>query len=144
MQSFLFSFGTNGIVKVDSLSYGLLRCERARAQRFKFTNVSALRFVAGKQRPRFFNEVFLHIHHPGTKRSAQPLVQAGAEVIAIKIRNFIIEMGKGVSGIHDTDNTTFAGFSAKFRCGKNLSGPGQQVGDMPDFGFGCGGVDRQR
>jgi hypothetical protein len=86
-------------VKIDRLADALLDGKAARAQRLKLADVGAPRLAVTGQRPDLLDLVALDPQHARADGRGEKLVQAGAEVVAMQVRDFEIQQAKGVRAV---------------------------------------------
>ena len=122
-------------MKPQRLPDGLLDGERAGTQVLKLADVVRLRFVVGQKRVHARNLLFFDPQHPRANRCAKPLVQAGAEVVALQIGDSVVEVGKTVRPIHDHLDAPPVGFAGNAGHGQNLARPVEQVRQVNDLRF---------
>src|SRR5882672_3901078 len=93
-QARFFALAADAVVKEYRFADGQLRRGGMRADLFELANVRLLLFFGSEQRPDLGDFVALHIKQSRSLRRIEPFVQAGAEVVAVQVRLFEIELRK--------------------------------------------------
>src|SRR5467141_2854001 len=93
-----------------------------RADLLELANVGGLFLFSGEEGPDFGDLVALHIKHTSAFRRIEPLVQTGAEVVAVQILLLKIELGERMRPVDDRFNAACARHFADGSDGRNLSG----------------------
>src|ERR1700727_2737815 len=86
-NALFLAFRPNAHVKVDRLANSLLQRKAACAPALKLANVRAMRAVVASERIDLLDLVLANPQHSRANRRGKKFVQAGAKVIAAKIRN---------------------------------------------------------
>ncbi len=139
-----FPFAADTIVEEHRLSDRKLRRRGVRADFLKLAYVSRLLWLGGHQRPQFLNLVAFHVKHSCSLGRVEPLMQAGAKVIAAEVLLLEIKLSKRMGTVDDRLNSFRAGHVAHcfHRCDLPrkvyLMGDKNKFGSMGDSSFGRG------
>src|SRR5215207_10383699 len=98
-QARLLALGADALVEEERLADGQALRGRARARLLELADVGVLRPLRGEERPDPGDLVTPDVEHPRPLRRVQPLVQRGAEVVAIQIVALELELREGVRAV---------------------------------------------
>src|SRR5689334_19066636 len=92
-----------------------------------------------KQWPDVFNFFFLHPEHSAAERSAEPFMQAGSEIVAMQVRNFVIKMSERMGCIANYFQSMLVSHVCNFSHRHYLPG---KIDNMTNENSFCPGSDR--
>src|SRR5262245_29465821 len=134
-QSSRFALDTDAFVKGQSLGNRVVICRRMSSDLLELANVVILLFIGGHQRPQSLDLGLSDEQKTGAVRSQQPFMQAGAIVVAVKIREFERKMRKRMSAIDDDLYSALSSQLADALDRKDLAGQVGYMANLNDSGL---------